>query len=289
MRRVRALAEELGNRLMIFSTGLLTVALWLGLLLASGGASAETYHYDAAGRLKHVVYPDGSSLAFAYDARSNVLSRLASAPGTDTDGDGLTDAVETGTGTLLSATDTGTDPNAADSDGDGASDGDEVAAGTNPHDSAEFPTVAVPALAPASILFVAGLLGVLAFFAARSRRKAQGRDGGGLGGFVIALVVAGGSIMLAPSARACVNHLGSGNWAANNMAVGGSLTSQLSQLNGFSTATQTVTLESPVFSPTSATFSFHVSTQVAGFGNQITASVIYDFRNAIGNSLASEI
>ena len=46
----------------------------------------------------------------------------------DTDGDGLLDSVETNTGTFVSATDTGTDPNNADTDGDGISDGDEVSA-----------------------------------------------------------------------------------------------------------------------------------------------------------------
>lgn len=44
----------------------------------------------------------------------------------DTDGDGLGDAVETKTGTYVSATDTGTDPKKADTDGDGLSDAGEV-------------------------------------------------------------------------------------------------------------------------------------------------------------------
>ncbi|MBT7983624.1 MAG: LamG domain-containing protein, partial [Akkermansiaceae bacterium] len=47
----------------------------------------------------------------------------------DTDEDGLLDGVETGTGTFVSADDTGTLPKKADSDGDGILDGDEV---TNP-------------------------------------------------------------------------------------------------------------------------------------------------------------
>lgn len=45
----------------------------------------------------------------------------------DTDGDGLSDAVETHTGTWVSASDTGSNPLLADTDGDGLSDGDEVA------------------------------------------------------------------------------------------------------------------------------------------------------------------
>jgi Bacterial TSP3 repeat len=44
----------------------------------------------------------------------------------DTDADGLLDGVETGTGTFVSATNTGTDPLSPDSDGDGLKDGPEV-------------------------------------------------------------------------------------------------------------------------------------------------------------------
>ncbi len=51
----------------------------------------------------------------------------------DTDGDGLSDADETGV--------YGTDPEAVDTDGDGAPDGDEVNAGTDPLDPADFPAV----------------------------------------------------------------------------------------------------------------------------------------------------
>lgn len=50
----------------------------------------------------------------------------------DTDGDGLSDAVETNTGVFVSATNTGTNPAAADTDHDGLNDGQEVAAGSDP-------------------------------------------------------------------------------------------------------------------------------------------------------------
>lgn len=55
----------------------------------------------------------------------------------DTDGDGLPDWVETGTGVYRISTDTGTDPNNPDTDGDGALDGDEVPAGTNPNQTGD--------------------------------------------------------------------------------------------------------------------------------------------------------
>ncbi|MFL2479306.1 MAG: LamG-like jellyroll fold domain-containing protein, partial [Verrucomicrobiales bacterium] len=52
----------------------------------------------------------------------------------DSDGDGLLDGVETNSGTLVDEEDTGTDPNNADTDGDSYTDGGEVAGGTDPHD-----------------------------------------------------------------------------------------------------------------------------------------------------------
>ena len=55
---------------------------------------------------------------------------------TDTDGDGLIDAVESNTGTFVNANDTGSDPNDADSDNDGLNDADEVNIhGTDPNDA----------------------------------------------------------------------------------------------------------------------------------------------------------
>jgi alpha-tubulin suppressor-like RCC1 family protein len=51
----------------------------------------------------------------------------------DQDADGLTDSVETNTGTYVSANNTGTNPSNADSDNDGLNDGEEVITyGTNP-------------------------------------------------------------------------------------------------------------------------------------------------------------
>lgn len=50
----------------------------------------------------------------------------------DRDGDGILDDYETQTGTFVSTSDTGTDPDNPDTDGDGFKDGIEVANGTNP-------------------------------------------------------------------------------------------------------------------------------------------------------------
>jgi YD repeat-containing protein len=52
------------------------VTLGLGIaaaiMLALGGAAlADTYTYDAYGRLTGVTYSDGSSVTYAYDAAGN--------------------------------------------------------------------------------------------------------------------------------------------------------------------------------------------------------------------------
>lgn len=57
----------------------------------------------------------------------------------DTDGDGLPDGVETRTGTFVSATNTGTDPFLVDTDTDGFSDYEEVVVGSNPNSAASVP------------------------------------------------------------------------------------------------------------------------------------------------------
>ena len=57
----------------------------------------------------------------------------------DTDGDGLLDGVETNTGKVVNNDDTGTDPNVTDTDGDGHKDGREIDKETDPSDPLDFP------------------------------------------------------------------------------------------------------------------------------------------------------
>jgi hypothetical protein len=61
----------------------------------------------------------------------------------DTDGDGLTDGVESGTGVFVDVGATGTDPRLADSDGDGVADGVEVDLGSYPTDGDSVPAATV--------------------------------------------------------------------------------------------------------------------------------------------------
>lgn len=71
---------------------------------------------------------DGLNNAGEYARGSNPLKK-------DTDGDGLSDLVETGTGVYVSASDTGSSPKIVDTDGDGISDAAEVngSPATNPN------------------------------------------------------------------------------------------------------------------------------------------------------------
>lgn len=71
---------------------------------------------------------------------------------TDQDGDGLPDAVETGTGVWVSETNTGTRPDRADSDGDGVPDGAEIEAGTDPNDPADTPGFTAARLLPGGVV-----------------------------------------------------------------------------------------------------------------------------------------
>lgn len=73
----------------------------------------------------------------------------------DTDGDGLGDGSETGTGTYLNATNTGTNPTTADSDLDGFNDGLEVTAGFNPNSLESTPAGATTIATAVELIFYA--------------------------------------------------------------------------------------------------------------------------------------
>jgi DNA-binding beta-propeller fold protein YncE len=75
----------------------------------------------------------------------NESDGLGDACDQDDDNDAALDLYETNTGVFVSPTDTGSNPFLADTDGDGFEDGAEVAAGTNPNNSASYPG-SVPAL-----------------------------------------------------------------------------------------------------------------------------------------------
>lgn len=86
---------------------------------------------------------DGDGLADGVETGTGVwvsgTDRGTSALAADTDGDGLSDGVETNTGSFVSASNSGTNPNVADHDGDLVPDGTEVAYGSSPTSAASTP------------------------------------------------------------------------------------------------------------------------------------------------------
>ncbi|MBI4558377.1 MAG: hypothetical protein HY706_12420 [Candidatus Hydrogenedentes bacterium] len=75
----------------------MTARAFIILALSWGvlNAAAEQYRYDAQGRLIKVVYDDGMSIAYTYDANGNLLQeKRASAATGDIDGDSEVNAVD---------------------------------------------------------------------------------------------------------------------------------------------------------------------------------------------------
>ena len=101
--------------------------------------------------------PDNTPANDGTDTDSDLL---CNAGDSDDHGDGLSDLVETSTGTFVSSLDTGTDPLDPDTDGDGFSDGEEVGAASDPNDSASVPggSTAVPALTPSGTFLLISLI-----------------------------------------------------------------------------------------------------------------------------------
>ena len=126
-----------------------------------------------------LVTNPGNSLSFR---RTDVAGALATL--VDSDGDGLTDAIETGLGTDPQDADSdddglsdgaevnthATDPLDFDTDDDGFGDGHEVTAGSDPNDSSSTPP-AVPSLSRWPSLALAALLFALARYALRGARR----------------------------------------------------------------------------------------------------------------------
>jgi len=122
----------------------------IALTLLVVQASAQSFDYDAAGRVTRAVYSAGATITYQYmlDGSLTNINITGTQAHEDTDGDGLPDAWEwvyLNTLTNAAAGDpnqngksnlweyqNGYDPLDPDSDGDGAPNTDETAAGTDP-------------------------------------------------------------------------------------------------------------------------------------------------------------
>ena len=106
----------------------------IGALITSGNITFATTtvsdDYSGITPEQSWTSPDETTTLYAdYDEVRNGYTTVW-ASSNDTDGDGLIDLFETNTGTFVSASDTGTDPNDPDTDDDGLDDGVETNTGT---------------------------------------------------------------------------------------------------------------------------------------------------------------
>ena len=127
-----------------------------GPLVTHPGNALSFRRTDVAGALATLVDSDGDGLTDAVEAGLGTDPHQA-----DSDGDGLSDGAEVDTHE--------TNPLAADSDGDGFDDGAEIAAGSDPNDPGSFPP-AVPSLTRWPAL----ALGALLFGLARRALRRSG-------------------------------------------------------------------------------------------------------------------
>jgi hypothetical protein len=129
--------------------------------LAQQVSGLRTYDYDTDGMAHIGLLPDFVADLKAVGVSDTDLEPLfrsaeaylrlwrAAEMRRDSDGDGLADPVETGTGVFRSSEDTGSDPYLADTDGDGFDDGAELLAGSDLLDPLSVPSAtSVPALGP---------------------------------------------------------------------------------------------------------------------------------------------
>ncbi len=104
-----------------------------GTLDSTFGSQGKVTTTGVSNEPKLALQSDGK-IVLAGGSSDFLVIRYIGTLGPDTDGDGLPDIYETGTGTYVSPTNTGTNSNIADTDGDGLSDGEEVNGyGSNPH------------------------------------------------------------------------------------------------------------------------------------------------------------
>jgi hypothetical protein len=100
------------------------------------GTSPIDSDSDDDGLTDHVETNTGT---FASPSNTGTNPLLA-----DSDSDSLLDNVETNTGVFVNASNTGTNPNLADTDSDGFNDALEISEGTNPNNTADFPNTLIP-------------------------------------------------------------------------------------------------------------------------------------------------
>ena len=129
----RALA---GSVRLTFNDGIATRVLTLAT--GNESAGAHSFTFDPAHPLQSAAIVSGPSIPDGiYTVTLSYQDALANAAASslpalnvtvyiDTDGDGILDRYETGTGVYVSPTDTGTSPTNPDSDGDGLTDSQEV-------------------------------------------------------------------------------------------------------------------------------------------------------------------
>ncbi len=161
--RARVLAGERGGWEMFWGSsaggqGGFSGARRIGYDLGFEDGEFHILEYDFSAAL------DGSILTdFRIDPGQNAGNRIeidsvrVGKVSPDTDGDGLPDTVETGTGVFVGPRDTGTDPNVADSDGDGASDAMEVTYGTDPNNAAQFPVPSIDRYSANPAAYIVGV------------------------------------------------------------------------------------------------------------------------------------
>ena len=149
--------EEVEGNWKWITGDLITAENWHGPA-PEGWYTGEDYGHIFASNVSRPLY-SWNDTPSGYDSegpsnQNNYMSYLLETVSNDSDGDGLSDSVETNTGTFVSATDTGTDPNNADSDGDGVSDGLEVTEGTDPTNLSSYNSFSTGLVAYLSLIHI---------------------------------------------------------------------------------------------------------------------------------------